>query len=75
MNLQSPDPESGGLPISRLLNFCGDVKLKELYRRVKAVRLHHNSALRSALAALTTRSGARRARIWRGFHDICIVKA
>ena len=33
-NLQSPDPESGGLPISRLLKLAV-LKLKELARRVK----------------------------------------
>src|SRR5689334_10230256 len=34
-NLQSPDPESGGLPISRLLNVPRSIKLKELAGSVK----------------------------------------
>src|SRR3989304_2610171 len=42
-NLQSPDPESGGLPISRLLNGPAATKLKELHRRVKALNIAQRS--------------------------------
>src|SRR5690349_7966243 len=51
-NLQSPDPESGGLPISRLLNAAW-IKLKELAWRVKLGNEFQRSvqALQRALPA------------------------